>query len=291
MIAAGRAPVAVYTQPDRPAGRGRRLQPSDVKRYASDAGLPVNQPESLRDDAAYEALAALAPDLIVVVAYGQILDARVLALPRLGCVNVHASLLPRWRGAAPIQRAILAGDHRTGVSVMRMEAGLDTGPVWLARDEPIAPDDTAGALHDRLAALGARALIDALPAIEAGTPPVPQPVDGVTYAHKLTKDEARLDWSKPAAELERQVRAFDPWPVAHTTLRDGEVLRVWRASVVPREVAAPGTVVAANKDGVDVTTGDGALRLLEVQLPGGRRIPAREFAQQRRELVGTRLGG
>jgi len=282
--------VAVYTQPDRPAGRGRALAAGPVKQAAVALGVPVEQPESLRDAAARTRLGNYAPDLLVVVAYGLILPRKVLALPRLGCWNVHASLLPRWRGAAPIQRAILAGDTQTGVCLMQMEAGLDTGPVLLRRSIAIGADDTGGSLHDRLAALGADLLGAGLDRLHGGPPLVAeaQAGAGVTYAHKLDKAEARLDWREPAVALARKVRAFDPWPVAEAHI-GGEVLRVWRAAAREatsgdQQTAAPGTLVAAGRDGIDVACADGVLRLLEVQRPGGRRIGAGDFVNARPDL-------
>lgn len=286
-LASGADVVAAYTQPDRPAGRGRKLATSPVKQAALDAGVTVEQPETLRDAQARARLAAHAPDLIVVVAYGLILPKKVLALPRLGCWNVHASLLPRWRGAAPIQRAILAGDAETGVDLMRMEAGLDTGPVLLEARTPIRADDTGGALHDRLAALGAQVLADGLARVLRGETlaAVPQRADGVEYAHKLDKAEARLDWSEPAAALARKVRAFDPWPVAEAVV-DGERLRIWSADAVPMRVdAEPGAVVAMQRDALDVATGDGVLRIRELQRDGGRRMPVRDWFNARRAAV------
>lgn len=287
---AGAEVVAVYTQPDRPAGRGRRLAPSPVKQAALAAGLAVEQPESLRDPAAQARLAACAPDLMVVIAYGLILPRKVLAIPRLGCWNVHASLLPRWRGAAPIQRAILAGDAETGVCLMQMQAGLDTGPVLLARRTPIAPDDTGGSLHDRLAALGADVLREGLERMARGEPPAATPQDaaGATYAHKLDKAEARLDFSLPAAELERKVRAFDPWPVAEAELA-GERVRVWAASAGDRgpgtgDRTRPGTIAAASKDGIDIACGEGVLRILKLQRAGGRIISAADYLNARPDL-------
>jgi methionyl-tRNA formyltransferase len=283
-LASGAEVVAVYTQPDRPAGRGRRLAAGPVKQAALAAGIAVEQPESLRGADARARLAALAPDLLVVVAYGLILPRAVLAIPRLGAWNVHASLLPRWRGAAPIQRAILAGDTQTGVCLMQMEAGLDTGPVLLERRTPIAPDDTGGSLHDRLAALGAEVLADGLARVAAGNLPAPaeQASTGVTYAHKLDKAEARLDWDEPAATLARKVRAFDPWPVAEA-LVDGERLRLWDAAAIDAAVAAPpGTVVDSHADAVDFATGKGVLRVRTLQREGGRRIGARDWLNARR---------
>lgn len=283
--------VAVYTQPDRPAGRGRRLAASPVKEAAVARGLPVMQPETLRDPGAQEALRAFRPDLLVVVAYGLLLPPPVLATPRLGCVNVHASLLPRWRGAAPIQRAILAGDAETGITIMRMEKGLDTGPMYLTRVTPIAARETGGSLHDRLSSLGAEALLEALPGLLDGTlAPSPQDAEQAVYASKLSKEEALIDWSAPAAAIDRQVRAFDPWPVAETRL-DGATLRVWAAEPIaaPPGAAAPGAVVATSKAGIDVATGDGLLRITRLQLPGKRPMAAAELLNARR-LAGQTLG-
>jgi methionyl-tRNA formyltransferase len=264
--------VGVYTQPDRPAGRGRQSVASPVKVEALARGLPVFQPENFKSPDARAALLALAPDLMVVVAYGLILPQAVLDIPRMGCWNVHASLLPRWRGAAPIQRAIEAGDPETGVCLMQMEKGLDTGPVLLRLATPIHDDDTGGSLHDRLAALGAEVLGDGLKLLRAGIRPLvlPQPQDGVTYAHKLDKAEARLDWNQPAAVLARRVRAFNPWPVAEAELA-GERLRIHEASALPlAHRQAPGTVLATTRSGLDVACGEGALRLHTVQREGGR---------------------
>ncbi|QNK03309.1 methionyl-tRNA formyltransferase [Dyella telluris] len=275
--ASGAEVVAVYTQPDRPAGRGRKLTPSPVKQAALDAGIPVEQPESLKSEEARATLAAYAPDLMVVVAYGLILPRKVLAIPRLGCWNVHASLLPRWRGAAPIQRAILAGDGESGVDLMQMEAGLDTGPVLLERRTPISPEDTGGTLHDRLAALGADVLADGLARVMAGETllPRPQPDEGVTYAHKLDKAEARLDFTRPAIELERQVRAFDPWPVAEGDV-NGETLRIWAARAVEGH-GSPGSVLGMSREGIDIACGEGALRVTALQRAGGKRITAADY--------------
>lgn len=281
---AGAEVVAVYTQPDRPAGRGRKLAQSAAKQAALAAGIAVEQPETLRGAGARARLAALAPDLLVVVAYGLILPRAVLAIPRLGAWNVHASLLPRWRGAAPIQRAILAGDTQTGVCLMQMEAGLDTGPVLLQRCTPIAPDDTGGTLHDRLAALGGDVVAEGLARVAAGDLPAPvaQASAGVTYAHKLDKAEARLDWRESAEALARKVRAFDPWPVAEA-LVDGERVRLWDAQAVDMPAAAPpGSVVASHADAVDFATGAGVLRVRALQREGGRRIGAREWLNARR---------
>jgi methionyl-tRNA formyltransferase len=282
--------VAVYTQPDRPAGRGRKLTPSPVKEAALAAGIPVEQPETLKTIEAREQLAAYQPDLMVVVAYGLILTRKVLATPRLGCWNVHASLLPRWRGAAPIQRAILAGDAESGVELMQMEAGLDTGPVLLERRTPISRDDTGGSLHDRLSLLGADVLIEGLSRTLAGETlqARPQSETGVMYAHKLEKAEARLDFTHPALALEHQVRAFDPWPVAEGEIA-GENLRIWAAKAVEQNhSAAPGSVIATHRDSIDIACGDGALRVTALQRAGGKRITATDYLNARPELRGTR---
>ncbi len=279
--------VAVYTQPDRPAGRGRKLSPGPVKQAALAAGIEVRQPESLRSLDARDELAAFAPDLMIVVAYGLILTRNVLAIPRHGCWNVHASLLPRWRGAAPIQRAILAGDTESGVGLMQMEAGLDTGPVLLERRTPIADDETGGSLHDRLSVLGAQVLGEGLRCLIAGNLPEPvaQSAAGIEYAHKLDKAEARLDWNASAIALERRVRAFDPWPVAETELA-GERLRIWSAqALASASTEAPGSVIGVAAQGLDVACADGVLRILEIQRDGGRRMPVRDWLNARPALA------
>jgi methionyl-tRNA formyltransferase len=287
-IASGAEVAAVYTQPDRPSGRGRRLTAGPVKQAALSTGSPLEQPPTLKTAEAQQRLREYAPDLLVVIAYGLILPKAVLAIPRLGCWNVHASLLPRWRGAAPIQRAILAGDAETGVCLMRMEAGLDTGPVLLSARTPIAPDDTGGSLHDRLAALGAQVLADGLQRISRGETlaATPQSNAGVTYAHKLEKAEAKLDFTRPAAELERKVRAFDPWPVAEAEIA-GERVRVWRALAVPSpesRVPSPGQIVAASKRGIDIACAEGVLRVLKLQRAGGRVIHAADYLNARPDV-------
>ncbi len=282
LLQAGYQVEAVYTQPDRPAGRGQKLMPSPVKQLALQHGLPVMQPATLRDAEAQHALAALQPDLMVVVAYGLILPQAVLDTPRLGCINSHASLLPRWRGAAPIQRAIEAGDSESGVTVMQMEAGLDTGPMLLKVRTPIGPSDTGGSLHDRLAALGAQAVVEAVARLKAGSLPGERQDDTLaTYAHKLSKDEARLDWQRPAAELERLVRAFNPWPICHSSLA-GDVLKVHAARLVPGQ-GEPGRILAAGKDGLTVACGTGALQLTRLQLPGGKPLDFADLYNSRRE--------
>jgi methionyl-tRNA formyltransferase len=268
--------VAVYTQPDRPAGRGRGLAPSPVKLEAVQRGIPVLQPENFKSALSKQALRALKPDLMVVVAYGLILPQSVLDIPAEGCWNVHASLLPRWRGAAPIQRAIEAGDTRSGVCLMRMERGLDTGPVLLSQALEIGPTDTGGQLHDRLSALGAQVLADGLGLLRANirVPPVPQPEAGVTYAHKLEKAEAKLDWTQPAIALANKVRAFDPWPMAEALL-GGERVRIHGAIALDEAHGAePGSVLRAGRDGIDIACGDGALRIRVLQRDGGKAITA-----------------
>ena len=280
--------VAVYTQPDRPAGRGRGLTPSPVKLEAIQRGIPVLQPETLKRKETQEALRQLQPDLLVVVAYGLILPRAVLEIPRFGCWNVHASLLPRWRGAAPIQRAIEAGDSETGVCLMQMEAGLDTGPVLLAMTTPIGDEETGGQLHDRLAEMGAAVLADGLALRRADVKPAPwiQPEAGVTYAHKLDKAEARLDWNQPAATLARKVRAFEPWPVAEALVA-GERLRIHGAVALDlRHGSVPGAVLAAGRQGIDIACAEGALRLRVVQREGGKAITAADYLNARRDLVG-----
>ena len=275
--------VAAYTQPDRPAGRGRSLQASPVKLEALQRGIPVLQPETLRTELSRDALRALQPDLMVVVAYGLLLPQSILDIPKFGCWNVHASLLPRWRGAAPIQRAIEAGDTDTGVCLMQMEKGLDTGPVLLSQRLSIGADETGGQLHDRLAVLGAQVLADGLGLLRAGMKPVAvaQPGAGATYAHKLDKAEARLDWSQPANVLARKVRAYQPWPVAEAQLA-GERVRIHAAEALPlAHDAAPGTVLLARREGIDVACGEGALRLTRVQREGGRPVAVADYLNAR----------
>jgi methionyl-tRNA formyltransferase len=280
--------VAVYTQPDRPAGRGRGLTPSPVKLEAVQRGIPVLQPDNFKSALSKKALRALKPDLMVVVAYGLILPQSVLDIPEHGCWNVHASLLPRWRGAAPIQRAIEAGDHRSGVCLMQMEKGLDTGPVLLAQALDIGANETGGQLHDRLSALGAQVLADALGLLRASIrlPAYPQPDEGVTYAHKIDKAEATLDWTAPAELLARRVRAFNPFPGA-ATARAGEPVKVWAARAVDGSaVAAPGQVLALGDDGIQVQTVHGVLVLTELQRAGGKRLAAADFLRGHELRVG-----
>ena len=279
--------VAVYTQPDRPAGRGRGLNASPVKLEALKRGIPVLQPASLKSALSRDALRALQPDLLVVVAYGLILPQAVLDIPVHGCWNVHASLLPRWRGAAPIQRAIEAGDSETGVCLMQMEKGLDTGPVLLDQRLPIGATDTGGQLHDRLAELGAQVLADGIGLLRVGIKPVakPQPAEGVTYAHKLEKAEAKLDWTLPADVLARKVRAFNPWPMAEAQVA-GERLRIHGAIALPlAHRIAPGSVLLASRDGIDIACGEGALRIRVLQREGGKAITAADYLNARRDLL------
>jgi len=295
LLRAGFTVPLVLTQPDRPAGRGMKLQASAVKQRAAAAGIPVAQPQGLRLDGKYaadaaaarDALVAADADVMVVAAYGLILPQWVLDTPRRGCLNIHASLLPRWRGAAPIHRAIEAGDAETGVTIMQMDAGLDTGAMCVVERLKIAATDTTATLHDRLADLGGRLIVEALEmAACGGLPLTPQPEEGVTYAHKIEKAESSIDWTRPAAEIERRLRAFDPFPGGVATLA-GEAVKVWRAEIVegrgaPGEVIAPGPVVAC---------GEGALRLSELQRAGGKRGPAAAFLQARPIQVGERFGG
>lgn len=281
--------VAVFSQPDRPAGRGRRLTPPPVAEMARAAGIPVHQPDRLDADAFAGSLDGPV-DLLVVVAFGQVLPETVLEQPRHGSVNVHASLLPRWRGAAPIARALLAGDGETGVSIMRMTKGLDTGPVLARARTSIHETDTAETLHDRLALLGAETLMEVLSDLPGHLARAePQDDASATCAARLERDEARIDWRRPAAEIARAVRAFHPWPGAHTTL-DGTGLRIRAAEALPTHAEAPpGTIVGAGRDGIDVATGEGVLRLHEIQLAGRRTVTAQDFTNSRK-LEGCRLG-
>ena len=284
MLAAGISVPLVLTQPDRPAGRGMKLQPSPVKQLALEHGIAVSQPTSLKLDgrfpdeaaAAREALLAARLDVLVVAAYGLILPRWVLALPRLGCLNIHGSILPRWRGAAPIHRAIEAGDAETGITIMQMDEGLDTGAMLLRRALPIAADDTTASLHDRLAALGGECIVDALAALQRGElVATPQPAEGVTYAAKIGRAEAAIDWTRPAAEIERAIRAFDPFPGAASSLRD-TVVKCWSGKVVPGS-GEPGSVLAVDDEGITIACGRDALRCTVLQRPGSKRLPAGEF--------------
>ena len=289
LLASGHEICAVYTQPDRPAGRGRKFMASPVKQLAQQADITVFQPESLKTAEAQAELRALQPELMIVVAYGLLLPKAVIDIPPRGIINIHASLLPRWRGAAPIQRAVLAGDTETGVTIMFIEPRLDAGPMLLKKSCPIRRWETSGEVHDRLAVLGAEALMATLPDLESGIiQPATQDESQVTYAAKIDKAEASIDWNRPAIELERQVQAFNPWPVAETCYQ-GRSLRVWRAEALDQTTTLEPGRVLDGKESLDVATGHGILRLLELQLPGGKRITARDFLNAHSE-PGIRLG-
>jgi methionyl-tRNA formyltransferase len=289
LVDAGQQPGAVLTQPDRPAGRGKQLQSSPVKQFATASGLITWQPATLRDPGVVRRIADLAPDIIVVAAYGLILPQAVLDIPPAGCLNVHASLLPRWRGAAPIQAAILHGDAETGVSLMRMEAGLDTGPVYAMRSISIGDNETAGELHDRLAVLGGQLLTERFREIIDGTlQAVPQDDALASHAGKIARRDAAINWTVAAAEIARKIRAYNPVPGAYFEC-GGEHVKVFRAQAIAAEAAAAGTVITAGKQGIEVACGQGALRLEDLQRPGRRRISAAEFAAQS-ALTGIRLG-
>jgi methionyl-tRNA formyltransferase len=279
LLKEGFRPLAVLTQPDRPAGRGRQLQASPVKQTAEAAGVPVHQPPTLKDRGTLKLLDALQPDLLIVVAYGLILPPAVLNLPVHGCWNIHASLLPRWRGAAPIQRAIEAGDPETGVCIMQMDQGLDTGPVLYRKSIRLNGNETGGSLHDELAQMGAESLLTCVEALDRQKLPeaVPQPETGISYARKLVKSEAKLDWTEAAEVLERRVRAFNPWPVAWCDI-NGERTRIWLSALEQRSHdQPPGTVLATGKSGIEIATGANILKVLELQRPGGRRVSAAEY--------------
>lgn len=292
ILASGHQVVLVLTQPDRPSGRGMALRASPVKIRAQASGIEVFQPQTLKDPSAHERLRAVGADAMIVAAYGLILPQSVLDLPRFGCINIHASLLPRWRGAAPIQRAILAGDGESGVCIMQMEAGLDTGPVLLSASLLINADDTAATLHDKLAGLGARLVVDALEQVPMSADP--QAEIGATYAAKIDKAEALLDWRLPAAQLARQVRAFNPFPGATASL-DGQTIKIWCAeaetAATPGAVSGtmPGTVLSADRHGIVVASGDGLLRLTELQKSGGKRLPVASFLAGATLQAGTRF--
>ncbi|WP_210397960.1 methionyl-tRNA formyltransferase [Motiliproteus sediminis] len=277
--------VAVYTQPDRPAGRGRKLTPSPVKVAALEAGITVCQPLNFKDEEDRRLLASFDADLMIVAAYGLLLPKAVLQTPRLGCINIHASLLPRWRGAAPIHRALLADDSETGITIMQMDEGLDTGAMRLKLRCPIAADDTSGTLHDRLAELGAEALLDALEQLQRGTlPSEVQDSSQATYAHKLTKEEGLIDWQRPASELARQVRGLNPWPVAYSSLQ-GERVRVWEAQALEHgSDQQPGTLINADRDGLQVATGQGILSITRLQLPNARQLAVADLLNARQDL-------
>jgi methionyl-tRNA formyltransferase len=290
LLAAGHRIVAVYTQPDRPAGRGQQVTMSAVKQCALRHGLTVKQPQTLRNAEAQAELAALNADAMIVVAYGLILPKPVLDAPRLGCINIHGSILPRWRGAAPIQRAILAGDTRTGACIMCMDEGLDTGPVLSTATASIGEHENAASLHDRLALLGAQALVETLPKFASGELKAqPQAIEGVTYAAKIRKEEALIDWTRTANEIDALIRAFNPWPIAETRL-NGQQLRVWEATPIMQTTQAiPGTVMRADASGIEVATGDGSLNIQRVQAAGRKAMSAADFVNAHR-IVSTVLG-
>lgn len=292
LLSSGHEVVAVYTQPDKPAGRGQKLTASPVKELALAHDLPVYQPASLRNEAAQAELAALGADLMVVVAYGLILPKAVLDTPRLGCINVHGSLLPRWRGAAPIQRSIWAGDAETGVTIMQMDVGLDTGAMIRKVTCPIASDETSASLYDKLAGLGPQALVDTLDAMAAGgTAAEPQDDALANYAEKLSKEEARIDWSMDAVAIERCIRAFNPWPISWFDVA-GQTVKVWQAEVLPKAHGqAAGTLLKADKQGIEVATGQGVLRLLTLQPPGKKAMSVSDLLNSRRDWFepGTQL--
>ncbi len=286
--------VAAVTQPDRPKGRALKLTPSPVKEIAADAGLPVLQPEKAREENFITELRALRPDVIAVAAFGQILPQTILDLPRHGCLNVHTSLLPKYRGASPIQAAILNGDIETGVTIMRMDAGLDTGDILTQRTTPIRDDDDAQTLHDRLALLGAQLLVETIPDHVAGKIQArPQPVNGSSHTRKIKKEEGRIDWQQPARVIWNRIRAFTPWPGAFTFLPASpgtKLLKIWKASPVQTGGAQPGALLCADKDGIVVACGEGALKIFELQLEGGRRMTAPEFLLGHPLPPGQRLG-
>ncbi|HDS9361471.1 TPA: methionyl-tRNA formyltransferase [Enterobacter chengduensis] len=292
LLSSGHQVVGVFTQPDRPAGRGKKLMPSPVKVLAEEHGLPVFQPASLRPQENQQLVAELNADVMVVVAYGLILPKAVLEMPRLGCVNVHGSLLPRWRGAAPIQRSLWAGDDETGVTIMKMDVGLDTGDMLYKLACPITAEDTSATLYDKLAALGPKGLIDTLQQLADNTAtPEVQDESLVTYAEKLSKEEAQIDWSLPAAQLERCIRAFNPWPMSWMMI-DDQPVKIWKASVINKTVAAaPGTIIDANKQGIQVATVDGILNLESLQPSGKKAMSAQDLLNSRREwfIPGNRL--
>ncbi len=292
LLSSGHNIVGVFTQPDRPAGRGKKLMPSPVKVLAEEKGLPVFQPVSLRSQENQQLVADLNADVMVVVAYGLILPKAVLDMPRLGCINVHGSLLPRWRGAAPIQRSLWAGDAETGVTIMQMDVGLDTGDMLVKLTCPITAEDTSATLYDKLAGLGPQGLIETLAQLAKGAAqPQVQDEALVTYAEKLSKEEARVDWSLPAAQLERCIRAFNPWPMSWLLI-DDQPVKIWKASVINTAAsAAPGTIIDANKQGIQVATGEGVLNLEVLQPAGKKAMSAQDLLNSRREwfIPGHRL--
>jgi len=292
ILTAGFPVTLVLTQPDRPHGRGMNLAPGPVKALASVHRIPVHQPHSLRQEGERAGIMSTALDVLVVAAYGLVLPKPILDWPHQGCINVHASLLPRWRGAAPIQRALLAGDAQTGISIMRMDEGLDTGPVLVQHPLPIEARESAGSLHDKLAALGARSIVATLHALRRGEPldAVPQPLVGATYAAKIGRDETRIDWKASAQAIDRQVRAFDPVPGAETSLA-GERIKIWKGAPLTGRFGAPGGVVRADAAGIVVACGEGALMITELQRASGTRMPAAAFLTGHRLATDARFGG
>ena len=286
ILAEGHEVALVLTQPDRPAGRGMKPHASAVKQLALEHDIAVYQPERLKDPAAHEPVWSAKPDVMVVAAYGLLLPQAVLDIPCHGCLNIHASLLPRWRGAAPIQRAIEAGDTKTGITIMQMEAGLDTGPMLMKRELPIANSDNAATLHDKLAKLGAESIVEALAQLDQLQPQV-QPIEGITYAHKIEKSEAIVDWRDDAASLCRKIRAFNPFP-GMVAMHDGAAIKLWQAQQTEQE-GTPGAILAADGNGIVVAAGKGAICITCLQKPGGKRLPAKEFLQGFALTVGDRF--
>lgn len=289
LLHAGINVVAVYSQPDRPAGRGKKIKPGPVKAAAIEANIPVNQPQNFKDPAEIEKLAAFQPDAMIVVAYGLMLPAAILQIPRLGCLNVHASLLPRWRGAAPIQRAIEAGDEQTGITIMQMDAGLDTGNILSTKVLKISASENAGQLHALLASAGGKLLVDTLQQLDAGAlQSTPQDNSLATYAKKLEKSEAVIDWRQPADVITRKINAFNPWPMASTTWH-GKRLRIWNATVCQCKDSAPGTILVTNADGIQVAAGEGCVNIQKLQSAGGKPLPAKNFLNGQKISVGDEL--
>ncbi|MBF0447522.1 MAG: methionyl-tRNA formyltransferase [Magnetococcales bacterium] len=290
LLDGGEQVVGVFTQPDKKTGRGQKTQATPVKVAASQANIPVFQPLKMRDPEAVAQLKALQPDLVVVTAYGQILSEEVLAIPPQGCINIHASLLPRWRGAAPIQRALLAGDEESGISIMLMEKGLDTGPVYSSVRTPLSKTMTGGELHDQLARLGADLLLKTLSQMKAGTVPAQaQPEQGVTYAKKLTRADEEIDWSQPAEQIQRQIFALNPWPAAMSQLGNNAI-KLFRCSPGQGQITQPGTVIALHEEGPEISCGQGSLIITEIQKPGKKRMPAADWLRGRPLKIGDRLG-
>lgn len=289
LLASEHEVVAVFTQPDRPAGRGQKLTASPVKQVAEEANIPVYQPTTLKDDLIQKEISDLNADVMIVVAYGLILPRKVLETPKHGCLNIHASILPRWRGAAPIQRAIQSGDSETGVTIMQMDIGLDTGDMLKVMTTPIEENDTAQSLHDRLSKLGSIALMETLKDLQENAfHPIKQAEDLVTYAEKLSKAEAKIDWHQTASTLAKKIQAFNPWPVAFTEYV-GKPLRIWQAQTLsPKNTARPGEIIAVDKSGIQVATGDGILQITQLQPPGKKAMPAYDYAQSR-NLIGEQL--